>query len=116
MRLFIIGMVTVLILSGCGGGDGTDEPSDASDGELTIQDFIPGAIAFNEDDAEQQYLPMEREAQEAIATCMAEQGFEYIPYVPSHRTHRWAVSIVACRFTRTHRSAEERDVGALRST
>lgn len=83
MRLFIIVMVNVLILSGCGGGDGTDEPSGASDGEPTIQDFIPGAIAFNEDDAEQQYLQMEREAQEAIAVCMAEQGFEYIPFVPS---------------------------------
>ncbi len=83
MRQFILVMVTVLILSGCGGGEGTDEPSDASDGELTIQDFIPGAIAFNEDDAEQQYLQMEREAQESIAACMAEQGFEYIPYVPS---------------------------------
>lgn len=67
MRQFILVMVTVLILSGCGGGDGTEEPPGASDGEPTIQDFIPGAIAFNEDDAEQQYLQMEREAQESIA-------------------------------------------------
>ena len=83
MRLFTIAMVTVLVLSGCGGGDGTDQPSDVSGEELTMQDFIPGAIAFDEENAEQQYLQMEREAQEQIASCMAEQGFEYIPYVQS---------------------------------
>jgi uncharacterized lipoprotein YmbA len=43
VRLFLIVMVTVLILAGCGGGD-----------------------------AEQQYLQMEREAQDSIAACMAE--------------------------------------------
>ena len=83
MRPFIIVVAIVLFLTGCSGGDGTDSSPDASDGELTLNDFNPGMPAFDEANAEQQYLQQERDAQEKIAACMAEQGFEYIPYVQS---------------------------------
>ena len=83
MRPFILVMAIVLFLAGCGGGDGTDGSADASGGEATLNDFIPGMAAFDEANAEQQGLQMERDAQEKIAACMAEQGFEYIPYVQS---------------------------------
>lgn len=81
MRLFIVVMAIVLFLTGCSGGDGTGGSPDASGGEPTLNDFIPGIPAFDEEKAEQQGLQMERDAQEKIAACMAEQGFEYVPYV-----------------------------------
>lgn len=82
MRPFIIAMALVLFLTGCSGGDNTDGSPDASDGELTLSDFIPGAVDFGEaNDEEEYYRQQERVAQEKIAACMAEQGFEYIPYV-----------------------------------
>ncbi len=83
MRPFIVVMVIALFLAGCGGGDGNDDSPDASGGELTLNEFIPGMPAFDEANAEQQGLQMERDAQERIAVCMSEQGFEYIPYVQS---------------------------------
>lgn len=50
------------------------------DGELGLDDFIPGAQAF---DPDADYRSQEMEIQQVIAACMAEEGFEYIPYVPS---------------------------------
>ncbi len=74
-------MAFVLFLTACSGAGNTGDSPEASDGELTLNDFIPGAVDFDQGDAEQQYLQQERAAQDRIAACMAEQGFEYIPYV-----------------------------------
>lgn len=81
MRPFIVMMALILFVTGCSGGDNIEGFPDASDGELTLNDFIPGAVVFKEANAEEQGLRQEREAQDKIAACMAEQGFEYVPYV-----------------------------------
>lgn len=58
----------------------SDEPDPGEDGEWTLDDFVPGARAFNEDT---DFRAIEMEAQQAIAECMAAEGFDYIPFVPS---------------------------------
>ena len=66
--------------------DGAATPSDTGDidlgedGELGLDDFIPGAQAF---DPDADFRSQEMEVQQQIAECMAQEGFEYIPYVPS---------------------------------
>jgi hypothetical protein len=99
MRPFIVTMAALLFVTGCGGGAATSDSSGVTDAdiagqsndELSIGDFIPGAADFSEVDGEQQYLQQEREAQEKIAACMAEEGFEYIPYVPNPDEFAFAV-------------------------
>ncbi|HZJ48228.1 MAG TPA: hypothetical protein VFD97_04220 [Acidimicrobiia bacterium] len=60
------------------------DSTEASGEDLTLSDFVPGAVAFGDEaDAEQQYRQQEREAQDKIAACMAAEGFEYVPYVPN---------------------------------
>jgi hypothetical protein len=76
-----------------GGGDSEQESASTSeapagsgeidlgeDGELHLDDFIPGAQAFDEDT---NFRAQEMEIQQKIAECMAAEGFEYIPFVPS---------------------------------
>lgn len=58
----------------------SDVPDGGDDGELTINDFIPGAVSFDENT---DYRAQEIEIQQEIADCMAGEGFEYIPFVPS---------------------------------
>jgi hypothetical protein len=66
--------------------DGAAAPADTGeidlgeDGELGLDDFIPGAQAF---DPDADFRSQEMEIQQQIAECMAQEGFEYIPYVPS---------------------------------
>lgn len=79
MRPFILVVVFALFLAGCGGSDSKDS-GDSSDGP-SLNDFIPGFVEFYDANAEQDYLQREREAQDRIAACMADQGFEYVPYV-----------------------------------
>jgi len=50
------------------------------DGELTLADFIPGAVQFDENT---DWRAQEMEVQQQVAECMAAEGFEYIPFVPS---------------------------------
>ncbi len=96
MRQFIVTMAFVLFLAGCSGGSNNEGSivavvgstatvgsSEASGEGLVLNDFLPGVVGFDVADAEQQYLQQERSAQDRIAACMAEQGFDYIPYVPS---------------------------------
>lgn len=71
------------------GVDTTDGPGEASiddvdlgeDGELGLDDFIPGARSgpMNEADIRAEEMAI----QQQIAECMAGEGFEYIPFVPS---------------------------------
>lgn len=89
-------VVLMLALASCSpGGEGTGADStagegsseaesseDTSDGE-SIQDFIPGMPNFDPDAGEDQFRQQEQQAQENVQTCMAEQGFEYVPYVQS---------------------------------
>ena len=90
VRLTAAGAGLLLALAACGGtnptsgGDDvtTDEESSTSDAE-TLADFF-GYGEENFDVAAQQAedRAKELEVQEKTATCMAEQGFEYTPYVP----------------------------------
>ena len=69
--------------------DTTAAPGDVSldgidlgdDGELSLDDFIPGMQAGPMDDAG--FRAQEMEIQQQVAECMAAEGFEYIPFVPS---------------------------------
>ncbi|MDH3730020.1 MAG: hypothetical protein OES13_02670 [Acidimicrobiia bacterium] len=102
-RLFGVLCVVGLVLSACGDTSGTEVvatgPSGANtgdtattstdgatstttSGEATLADYLP-MFSGPEDQAEAEafYREQERLAQEVTATCMAEQGFEYIPFV-----------------------------------
>ena len=111
-RLFVMLAALAVLVAACGGttsettaandasvtgaSDGTNtsegdstESSDSSnpdeidlgdDGELTLQDFIPGAFSFDENT---DFRSEEMQIQQTIAACMAEEGFEYIPFVPT---------------------------------
>jgi hypothetical protein len=108
-RFYLLTAALLVLLGSCGGtatetigdqaaatGTGTeanqsDAPDDATetdsseldlgeDGELSLDDFIPGARAFDEDT---DFRAQEMEAQQKIAECMAAEGFDYIPWVPS---------------------------------
>lgn len=75
-------LVGVLVLGACSSSGGNSDGNDAGDdGVETLQDFIPGAVGFDPDNAEEQYRNQEQQAQEMIADCMAAEGFEYVPYV-----------------------------------
>jgi len=77
LRLLV---VIAVFAAGCtASGDPTGSGADRE----TITDFIPGALAFDEASGADQFRALEQKAQESIAKCMAEQGFDYIPYVES---------------------------------
>ncbi len=71
--------------SGAGAGSTTTSVATSAGGE-SLQDFIPGMPSFDPSDqaaAAAQARQMEQRVQELVAECMAEQGFEYVPYVPN---------------------------------
>jgi hypothetical protein len=88
-----VAIAAALVLSaGCGGGDGASDSSRASPldeyfGEDAIS-FEGGgmSMSFGGSDGES-YEPTEEELQEQrdfedlVASCMADQGFDYVPYV-----------------------------------
>lgn len=80
-RGFVTGSVLVflcLTVAACSASE--DAESAQTEGD-SLQDYIPGLAAFNAEGAEEQFRKQELEAQEQIAVCMANQGFEYVPYV-----------------------------------
>lgn len=68
--------VAALVLAGCTGG-GSSAPSDDETGPVTAF-FEKVGGSFEDEDFERQ----QREVEEIVATCMAEQGFEYTPADP----------------------------------
>lgn len=90
-RSLVAAAVVTLLLVACGGarsdGDAqnTSQPAETVSEEPgeTVTDFIPGAVALDSEALEEQSRRQEQQVQEMIAECMAEQGFEYIPYVPN---------------------------------
>lgn len=83
----VLVLVFASVAAGCGSpSDGTGDDGAADSGGETLSDFIPGAPSFDIDDqaaAEAQFRQQEQQVQEAIRECMAAEGFEYVPYVPS---------------------------------
>jgi hypothetical protein len=55
-------------------------PAAGDDGRLTIDDFIPGSVPFG---ANTDRRAQEMEIQQEISQCMAREGFDYIPFLPS---------------------------------
>ncbi len=81
---YVSGTVVIaiaLLVAAC--SPGGEESGGAEARGESLQDFIPGFASFDPENAEEQFRQQERDAQEKIATCMAEQGFEYVPYVPN---------------------------------
>lgn len=84
-NLWSIAAAGALILSACGGTDTTDAASGEDDTEVVftspLGEFLgwDQGVDFDEEAAQAEYAQQEREAQEAIATCMVAEGFEYIP-------------------------------------
>jgi hypothetical protein len=62
-------------------GASLDDLDLGEDGELSLDDFIPGARSGPMDESD--YRAEELAIQQQIAECMAAEGFEYIPFVPS---------------------------------
>ena len=111
-RLIWILAVMALVVAACGGGASTettggdaaatqaseaDEAEDGNagsedadptsddapddDGELTLDDFIPGFSPGSFEDVD--WRSEELRVQQVVAECMAAEGFEYVPFVPS---------------------------------
>ncbi|SDC36388.1 hypothetical protein SAMN05216410_1727 [Sanguibacter gelidistatuariae] len=75
-----------LVLSGCSASDApeaTASPSTGYEGPLT-EYLAPVTEALTGEDAQ---LALNIEIQEGIATCMAEAGFDYIPYIAPETIH-----------------------------
>lgn len=75
MRKLAVALAAALMLVGC--GDGGEDEAEADEG---LQDFL-GLPDYSEDQEamEARFAEQHREREEAIAECMAEQGFEYVP-------------------------------------
>ena len=106
-RLYVVLVSLGIVFAACGGGT-TDTTSNSAaqetgttqsttsttaaatqtsegvdlgeDGELTLEDFIPG---FNTNYEEIDWRAEELAVQQQVAVCMAAEGFEYVPFVPS---------------------------------
>lgn len=81
----------LMVLAACGGtdvtedgsdGDGSNEAQTSTDGAETLADFFGYGEDFDEEAAMAEARAEQLAIEEQIATCMAEQGFEYTPYVP----------------------------------
>ena len=109
MRRFAAAIAIAVLVAACGGttaeSDGneaasaegtpttvqetTEAPGEVSaddidlgeDGELSLDDFIPGMQTGPMDESD--FRAEEMAIQQQVAECMAAEGFEYIPFVPS---------------------------------
>lgn len=80
-----------LLLSACGGSDSTaassetDDDGSASETQIIYESPLGEFLGwdqgadFDEEAAQAEWEEQDRQVQEAIAACMSEQGFEYIP-------------------------------------
>ncbi|MEA2022973.1 MAG: hypothetical protein U9N79_01640 [Actinomycetota bacterium] len=81
-RAFVLLFAICLFAAACGSGEGGDAAGPLSEAE-TLEEFF----GWGDDDTEAQKAEeetrkqREREMQEKIAECMAEQGFEYKPII-----------------------------------
>ncbi|GAA2174175.1 hypothetical protein GCM10009846_19120 [Agrococcus versicolor] len=74
----ILAFAGLLALAGCASsGDGDAAPA----GDVTYEDSPLAQYLGVEADAYDEYAAQEADVQEAIAACMAEEGFEYVPVV-----------------------------------
>jgi hypothetical protein len=82
--------LALVLVTACGGGDGSDteesgdtgtETTTGDDGEESLADFF----GYGDDDpeaAQARYVDEESTRQELIRACMAEEGFDYTPVQP----------------------------------
>lgn len=74
-------VVVALLLAACGGASGQDDAADRDRGPVTAYVTRLLATVRDAEGIERQH----RETEEAIARCMAELGFEYVPEEPRTR-------------------------------
>lgn len=77
-RIYLPALVCVLALFTTACGAAGDGASDGGSGE-SLSDFFGGPEMDDPEAAEAHWREQETQAQEAIAACMAKQGFEYVP-------------------------------------
>jgi len=88
----ILALVLALLASACGDGEAetvagalADDPNRPTSFEdLEFESPIADLLGFDfgdNDAMEQQFADMQREAEEVIATCMLDQGFQYSPQI-----------------------------------
>ncbi len=87
VRPFAAAVALALAATACGSGgtDDTGAAASGSDGGETLADFVPGMDSFDFTDPAAEtaaFRRREQQAQELVRQCMAEHGFEYIPYMP----------------------------------
>lgn len=84
-NIWSIAAAGALLLGACGASDATDAAPGADDAEVVytspLGEFLgwDQGVDFDAEAAQVEFAQQEREAQEAIASCMAAEGFEYIP-------------------------------------
>lgn len=84
-RLLAVSAAVVVSIVSCNGATGSGSTSDESDfpyeDSPLIQQYgdLYGAAQMGEHAADAYYDAMDREVEEAVAACMAEQGFDYVP-------------------------------------
>ncbi|MFN0029136.1 MAG: hypothetical protein ACKV2O_18415 [Acidimicrobiales bacterium] len=84
MRTMLIVGLLVGSMVACGGGDGADGEVTAAAASSPIAELLGFSADPADQGAQQQrYMEQEREVQDAIAACMAEEGFDYTPVDPS---------------------------------
>lgn len=106
VKAFILFATIAVIAAACGGTTSSPETTESLPGAETtsstvantttstttttvpatgerLSDYIPGFFdVSNPAASEAEFRRQEQEIQEAVAVCMAAEGFEYIPYIP----------------------------------
>ncbi len=79
------GLVMLLVVTGCGstGADGSSSTDSATSTSYysPLEEFLNPGGAGGKGPSDQEYQAKEKQIQELVASCMADQGFEYVPFV-----------------------------------
>lgn len=84
-RMFCAGLAGTLLVAGCGAADESTSSADGGGAATSssyfspLQEYLsPSSTGAGADEANQ---AKEKKAQEIAAACMADQGFDYVPFV-----------------------------------
>ena len=77
--LISVAAVAALVLTGCTGGGGTPTADDWANSPLNRYLAASWGGDLSEEEQERRYAEQQRQSEEIVAECMAEQGFDYKP-------------------------------------